>query len=196
MAPGTAHSRSAKTARQALAVDEHRYDFRPEIWKSCLQGQQMEQRWFPGVHSNIGGGYGRDGLANLALGWIVEGAEGGELELDCDYLKYFLDKRRPYGSLYNSSTLGFRILDLLRRGDGKRKIGLPPEAHAELDVSVIERMNCDEAALSDGADPEGAITTLYRPKNVIAFLAAMSKAQRDAYLARIGAPPLPKDLGL
>ena len=39
-------------------------------------------------------------------------------------------------------------------------------------MSVIERMNCDEAALSDGADPEGAITTLYRPKNVIAFLAA------------------------
>src|SRR5262249_2197232 len=83
-------------AGQGLAGDEHRWDFRPEIWQGCLPTQKMKQRWFTGVQSNVGGGYGRDGLANIALGWIVEGA----IEV---FLKPYLDPKRPYGSLYNSS---------------------------------------------------------------------------------------------
>ena len=43
-----------KHARHALAVDEARYDFRPEIWTGIHEGQTIEQRWFPGVHSERG----------------------------------------------------------------------------------------------------------------------------------------------
>ena len=34
----------------------------------------VEQRWFAGVHSNVGGGYPDEGLADLALKWIIEKA--------------------------------------------------------------------------------------------------------------------------
>ena len=47
---------------------------RPAGWTGNLV-----QAWFPGVHSNVGGGYSPDGLANEALHWVVEKAEA----LDC-----------------------------------------------------------------------------------------------------------------
>jgi uncharacterized protein (DUF2235 family) len=184
-----------RNARQALAVDEHRWDFRPEIWKACRPGQTMEQRWFAGVHSNVGGGYGRDGLANVALRWIVEGVEK-QLDLDGDYLHYYFSANHcgSFGSLYNSSTAGFRIGDAIRRGDGTRKLtGWPDSANLQLDATVIERMNRSEADLKNGAD-EDAITTLYRPRNVIEFLASFSDAEREKYLQAIQAPPLPDDV--
>jgi uncharacterized protein (DUF2235 family) len=192
---GDTPAKCVARARQALGVDEHRWDFRPEIWKGAASpSQTMEQRWFIGVHSNIGGGYGRDGLANIALGWILEGAAKEGLGLNAQFLKPFIGEKRPYGSLYNSSTVGYQILDGLRRRDGHRPLlGLPPTANAELDASVIERMTLDVENLRRGAD-EQAITTLYRPENVIEFLAAMPDPALQDYLAKIGAPPLPQDV--
>jgi uncharacterized protein (DUF2235 family) len=191
---GDTPAKCVARARQALGVDEHRWDFRPEIWKSCLPTQRMEQRWFAGVHSNIGGGYGRDGLANIALGWILKGAEEEGLALDHPFLTPFLGVKRPYGSLYDSFTLGYKVLDGVRGHDGHRPlIGLPATANAELDATVIERMAIDESNLRRGADEE-ATTTLYRPQNVLDFLAAMPEPELEAYLARIEAPPLPEDV--
>jgi len=181
-------------ARQALAVDEHRYDFRPEIWNSCLPTQTMKQRWFVGVHSNIGGGYGKDGLANVALGWMVEGAKAAGLQLDDAYLHHYLnpDARIAWGSLYNSKTWGYVLLDGIRLGNGRRKlVDVPASANAEIDASVIERMTYDVEKLKDRVD-EGAITTLYRPQNVIEFLVAQPNVA--AYLSKIGAPALPADV--
>jgi uncharacterized protein (DUF2235 family) len=42
----------------------------------------LEQVWFAGVHSNIGGGYPLAGLSDLALDWMIERARDAGLELD------------------------------------------------------------------------------------------------------------------
>ena len=34
-------------------------------------GPPVEQMWFSGVHSNIGGGYPDNGLSDLALAWMM-----------------------------------------------------------------------------------------------------------------------------
>ena len=61
-------------AFQALALDEHRTSFTPTIWEKP-PGQELprvlKQCWFPGVHSDIGGGYPEADLANLTLAWMV-----------------------------------------------------------------------------------------------------------------------------
>lgn len=47
-----------ENAFQALALDERRTAFSPALWEkpqSCRT--KLRQVWFPGVHSNIGGGY-------------------------------------------------------------------------------------------------------------------------------------------
>jgi uncharacterized protein (DUF2235 family) len=62
-----------QNAFQALAIDEHRAEFNCEPWQQGnpqkVAGQVLEQVWFCGCHSDIGGGSG-SGLTDIALGWI------------------------------------------------------------------------------------------------------------------------------
>jgi hypothetical protein len=65
-------------ARQALSIDENREIFRPEVWDESKESPEarargrIKQRWFPGVHCDIGGGYKETGLSDLALAWMIE----------------------------------------------------------------------------------------------------------------------------
>jgi uncharacterized protein (DUF2235 family) len=62
-------------AYHALAVDERRYEFKPTLWTSQpAQGQIMEQVWFTGVHSDVGGGYAETGLSDITLSWMLQKA--------------------------------------------------------------------------------------------------------------------------
>src|SRR5262249_9085850 len=47
-------SRNVEAAFHALAIDERRRPFRPAIWRKhpLADGQQVEQMWFSGVHSD------------------------------------------------------------------------------------------------------------------------------------------------
>lgn len=61
----------------ALAIDEDRKAFLPVLWDDVdasgrAAGQVIEQVWFPGVHSDVGGGYEDDSrLADLTLDWML-----------------------------------------------------------------------------------------------------------------------------
>lgn len=71
----TTLSAKVKSAFQALAVDEHRTLFRPDIWVGQpVAGQTVEQCWFRGAHSDIGGGYPSATLADIALNWLAKAA--------------------------------------------------------------------------------------------------------------------------
>lgn len=84
-------SKIVKYAYQALALDEHRGDFKPAVWTrnpyTVKAGEsltskkreqiEVEQRWFIGSHSDVGGGNDRDGagrkpdpLPDLPLAWL------------------------------------------------------------------------------------------------------------------------------
>jgi Uncharacterized alpha/beta hydrolase domain (DUF2235) len=65
-------SSHVKFAYHALAIDEKRRNFEPTLWgqKPGVDGQTLEQRWFAGAHSNVGGGYRRHSLSDLALAWL------------------------------------------------------------------------------------------------------------------------------
>ena len=169
-------SRFVRHARQALAVDEARYDFRPEVWSGHADGQRLEQRWFAGVHSNAGGGYPLDGLANLTFKWVLEGAEEHGLEVDRAFVDHY--KGFPGATIYDSGSSLYRTLDKLRgrSGRGRRCLaGRPESANLSLDPSVIERMEIDPAKLGGKA---------YRPENVLLFLAC--QPDLDQYLAGLG----------
>ncbi|HZF11330.1 MAG TPA: DUF2235 domain-containing protein [Thermoanaerobaculia bacterium] len=71
---------------QALAIDEHRASFAhipwfgdPNAGGTTVNQGHLEQRWFVGAHSNIGGGYEDDVLSQHALAWMME--ETGKLGL-------------------------------------------------------------------------------------------------------------------
>lgn len=67
-------------AYHALAIDEHRKDFAPAVWTERKpENIDVEQRWFVGAHSNVGGGYRNDPLPNLALAWLQQKARAAGL---------------------------------------------------------------------------------------------------------------------
>ena len=61
----------------ALSIDENRKAFAPVLWDDVdaegrAAGQVIEQVWFPGVHSDVGGGYRDDRrLADRSLNWML-----------------------------------------------------------------------------------------------------------------------------
>jgi len=63
-----------KTGFHALAIDEARESFSPTLWneKELTKDQYVEQVWFSGVHSNLGGGYPKDSMAQVSLEWMVD----------------------------------------------------------------------------------------------------------------------------
>lgn len=99
-------SRIVQFAYQALALDEHRPDFKPTKWTrppdtlqagesaSAWKPEQIEveQRWFVGAHPDIGGGEPSDGagaapdtLPEIALAWLQAKAAGAGLAFNAAF---------------------------------------------------------------------------------------------------------------
>lgn len=60
----------------ALAKDEKRWPFRPTLWEltKAHDPDHFEQKWFDGVHCDVGGGYPDCELSDVALEWMTEKA--------------------------------------------------------------------------------------------------------------------------
>jgi len=63
-------SRAVEFGFHAMALDEQRRDFPVTRWD---KDARVEQVWFIGAHSDVGGGYplAESGLSNLALDWMT-----------------------------------------------------------------------------------------------------------------------------
>jgi uncharacterized protein (DUF2235 family) len=124
-----------ENAFHALAIDERRRPFTPNIWtRPPGWAGHLEQAWFPGVHSNVGGGYAPDGLANEALHWIVEKAEKLGLEFDAAYLHFFTPCFNSL--LQDSMTPMYKLM-----GPYLRPIGEHLPAGETVHKSAVDRKN-------------------------------------------------------
>lgn len=66
-------------ARHALAEDEQRRSFQPCLWVNPPD-PRIVQMWFPGWHSDVGGG-GTEGLSDITLRWMMREAMAAGLRL-------------------------------------------------------------------------------------------------------------------
>ena len=62
----------ADTAYKGLSIDERRRPFAPSRWKQETEQSGFEEVWFPGVHSDVGGGYRQPVLAHVPLLGIIK----------------------------------------------------------------------------------------------------------------------------
>ena len=98
--PGDKVSHSVARACQALALDEERTTFHPQLWdetdenpktrrlteRRSIEDERITQVWFPGVHSNVGGGYPDDSLAYLSFTWMLGEARRCGLKFKSDHI--------------------------------------------------------------------------------------------------------------
>ncbi len=117
--------RHVKRGCHALAHDETRLIFAPELWET-QNGHPglIEQRWFPGSHGDIGGQIGdfdeARPRANVPLVWMLEHAEAAGLELPCGWRTNFpQDITAPSAGTWR----GWGKMFLLR---SRRRIGFDP----------------------------------------------------------------------
>jgi uncharacterized protein (DUF2235 family) len=93
-------SPEVKFAYHALAIDEERSPYKPTLWATdpgAVADQTLEQVWFAGVHSEIGGGTSDSSLSDIPFLWMVE-------------------KARAQGLVFKDG----------QPGDGSPAIGVPP----------------------------------------------------------------------
>jgi uncharacterized protein (DUF2235 family) len=73
-------------AFHALALDEKRRHYVATLWSYAFHhnNKGIEQVWFPGCHSDIGGGVAAQGLSNLSLYWMIRRIADNGLGLALD----------------------------------------------------------------------------------------------------------------
>lgn len=126
-----------KRAFHALAIDEHRRDFVPTLWKKIPGApvdQHLEQVWFAGSHSNVGGGYEEHGLSDLALAWMAD-RFAPFLAIDEGYLADRQDRRDAWGlgRIHDSATGVFGLLMKANRNI-RAAIDTEETIHASVDT--------------------------------------------------------------
>lgn len=125
---------SIRNAYHAMAIDERRTPFAPALWvRPAGWSGHLEQAWFAGVHSSVGGGYRPDGLANGALQWIASKAQALGLDLDRAYLKFF--EAHFDSVLHDSMSAKYRMF-----GSFVRPIGQSRADGECVHASAIQRL--------------------------------------------------------
>jgi uncharacterized protein (DUF2235 family) len=75
-----------ENAFQALGLDERRFPYSPAVWErpeGCRTN--LKQVWFAGAHSNVGGSYADQGMADLTLVWMMDQLAGHTRPADKDF---------------------------------------------------------------------------------------------------------------
>ena len=67
---------NVKKAFHAVCIDERRAQFQPTLWTNSdgsmrVNDNVVQQVWFPGVHSDVGGGYEQSQLSDITLSWMM-----------------------------------------------------------------------------------------------------------------------------
>ncbi len=125
-------SSKVENAFHALAIDEKRAHFKPAIWyqKEPVKGQKLEQTWFVGVHSNVGGGYPSTGLSDIALKWMSNKATSCGLHLEKVELGVEATKvpEESWSGFYKLIPRYFRPIDERDRERGETFESVHPSA--------------------------------------------------------------------
>lgn len=166
-------SKSVKRAYQALAIDEHRKPFEPAIWTYVpKRGQHVEQVWFCGAHSDVGGGYAERGLADITLQWMMEKATAAGLAFEDDALIALRLHADPMARIHDSMTRAYRlarpvqrVIGLTRPISGSWSRSPLVDKTQSVHSSVLERWDSDPT---------------YRPPSLVAYFRRTGDVRANA----------------
>lgn len=217
-------SDTVQFAVQALAIDELRKLFAPDLWTHHPDAttEQMEkdenrvlQVWFAGSHSDVGGGYPETELSDLALDLLMDQAEQHGLQFERFGLEQSPLPGRFEGPLHNEYRRGYALQKAYPRPIGKSQrsiAGLQRAINERIHYAAVKRAN-SSAEMLNRENLQSAISAgvpLYYPRRQ-ARLALVPGQSRTAVLnsglacelldyseggARIRCPDKPAQLAL
>ena len=144
-------SSSVDNAFHALSIDERRKPFSPALWNQAGidrdKRQQLEQIWFVGDHSDVGGGHADPdkGLPDLTLSWMVGKAQHCGLDIN------LIMNPDPSAGIHDSLTWAYKCLRQ------KKERVIIDRGEQVLHPSVMERFQ--------------SYGEKYCPRNIVNYLA-------------------------
>jgi uncharacterized protein (DUF2235 family) len=179
---------SVKRACHALSIDDQRHSFHPLLWRLEPGDQQrIEQVWFAGAHSNVGGGYPKQGMSLVALDWMMKKAaqesdgQPGLRFLTADYRLYsehatvddkLYDPRAGLGIFYRWKPRDITAMC--------RENNLQPAIH----LSVLERIAHGTEDYAPGNLAGDAIVVTTPEEDHDQEVAALERAQEGEQVLR------------
>ena len=142
----TSRNTSVESVSHAVALDERRTMFRPQLWPSGQEywgnpfnidaavPQDVEEVWFAGGHGDVGGGYPEkeSGLCKVSLAWMIDRAKGCGLRFSTASINSLVYGKRkdskyvapdPLGQSHETMTAAWSIVEFIPRrkpNDSKR----------------------------------------------------------------------------
>ncbi|MBR0783917.1 DUF2235 domain-containing protein [Bradyrhizobium iriomotense] len=179
-------SRKVKHICHALALDDERTTFHPlRIDQSHLAaGQTVEEVWFAGVHSDVGGGYPESTLSFVPLVWMADRLSG-RLRFQDGEIEHFKEYQSAIGPKHDSRS-GAAVLYRY----GPRPV-LAGEVNGGLPVvhfAVVERMlfGCD--AYAPIMLPADSLVLMPDGRKLNLMADATRDDMKQAYLAKAQGP--------
>jgi uncharacterized protein (DUF2235 family) len=117
--PYTANNPDVSISRHAIAIDEHRAFFPPNLWRPAEQPPSgpldLQQVWFPGSHCDVGGGYPEgpeSAQSKYPLAWMMREAQSAGLYLSQTKVPEILGTST--GSAYQRASVDFPLHESLK----------------------------------------------------------------------------------
>jgi hypothetical protein len=165
-------------ALHALAIDEKRLSFPAAMWQypNHKDNISVEQVWFAGNHSNVGGGYKDISLSSIALKWMITRITAKQLGLKFvdkwqdrispDPMGRLDDETRSWKFFFSRLCPSYRIINQCPAKASGRRVGLPPHA-----IPIGEMLHWTVLHRRENKDG-------YRPPNLESALDAMLRGQK------------------
>jgi hypothetical protein len=168
-----------RNAFHAMAMDERRGPFMPTAWSGTpAADQHVEQVWFTGAHSDVGGGEADAApdvpeLSDIPLSWMIDKGRGLGLQIDEGIAQQYahpLDSKYALNKFHESWNVGW---------------GIPIRRHipqnATIANSVVVRCLHDpEWRPSNLSFVNGALAPSYSVVSVVSQPATVTAAQGAA----------------
>ena len=145
-------SSRVRNAFHAVSIDEQRRPFKPTLWTQpgAVPDQTVQQVWFSGVHTEVGGGSRDASLSGIALLWMVQRAQacglrmvpgslqagapvnpgegdGSDGSIAPNYAAPIVDSRRGF---YKVMHAYHRLAEIPVTGSSRRLLARAPRRHA------------------------------------------------------------------
>ena len=153
--PWTANNPSIQIGRHAVSIDERRAFFRTNLWVPAEPPKRsgptdLMQVWFPGAHSDVGGGYPERGLSEITLEWMMQKAQAAGLKFDASAVRAHAIRPDPLAKRHESKTGLYRltpgsdrVIGLISKTSGSSEQALNADPTQSVHESVLTRWDSD-----------------------------------------------------